>query len=496
MKINCLLLAITCLAFINVSGQNLYTSSNAASIENEANTTTGWTGSASITSESSTAQNGTYSLRFAVLNTNREARYNFTAVVGTVYNISIWARRTANSNNPAFANWIGLSGFSTTVISSTAWTQYNFVVTATVTAPAIRVYAGPIGAASGVEVFVDAISITVQTPPDTQPPTAPSNLTVSNVTSTSAVINWNASTDNVGVVSYSVREGTTTLGNVGPSITSYQLNNLQPSTSYTYTVVAFDAANNSSQSSPLTFSTLPPPADVTPPTIPTNLTASTITATDLYLSWVPSTDNVAVTGYRIFMNDLLKDSVTSAQYQVVGLTGNTTYTFYVVAYDAAGNVSAPGNQISVTTINPGQVSNYTTENANLPSVDWQSANLYAAGNVGIGTTPNSSYKLSVNGNIRAKEIIVETGWSDFVFEEGYNLASLKEVEDYIKLNGHLKDIPDAEEVQANGIGLARMNKLLLMKIEELTLYVIESNKRIENLQNQVQELSSSPKLVY
>jgi chitodextrinase len=283
---------------------------------------------------------------------------------------------------------------------------------------------------------------------------------------------------------------------VGPSITSYQLNNLQPSTSYTYTVVAFDAANNSSQSSPLTFSTLPLPADVTPPTIPTNLTASTITATDLYLSWVPSTDNVGVTGYRIFMNDLLKDSVTSAQYQVVGLTGNTTYTFYVVAYDAAGNVSAPGNQISVTTLNPGQVSNYTTENANLPSVDWQSANLYAAGNVGIGTTPNSSYKLSVNGNIRAKEIIVETGWSDFVFEEGYNLASLKEVEDYIKLNGHLKDIPDAEEVQANGIGLARMNKLLLMKIEELTLYVIESNKRIENLQNQVQELSSSPKLVY
>lgn len=91
------------------------------------------------------------------------------------------------------------------------------------------------------------------------------------------------------------------------------------------------------------------------------------------------------------------------------------------------------------------------------------------------------WKLAVNGNIRAKEIKVETDWADFVFEKEYNLATLKEVESHIIKNGHLKDIPSASEVKKNGIYLGEMNSKLLQKIEELTLYTIQQQKEIERL---------------
>ena len=108
------------------------------------------------------------------------------------------------------------------------------------------------------------------------------------------------------------------------------------------------------------------------------------------------------------------------------------------------------------------------------------------GNVGIGTKNAGSWKLAVNGNIRAKEIKVETGWADYVFKDNYDLPTLEEVERYIQEKGHLINMPSAEEVAANGIELGRMNKLLLEKIEELTLYTL---KQQENLKNQRTELA-------
>ncbi|MEO9511061.1 MAG: hypothetical protein ABJN84_03515 [Flavobacteriaceae bacterium] len=104
------------------------------------------------------------------------------------------------------------------------------------------------------------------------------------------------------------------------------------------------------------------------------------------------------------------------------------------------------------------------------------------GNVGIGTTNPSSYKLSVNGNIRAKEIKVETGWADYVFKEGYDLPTLEEVEKHIQEKGHLINIPSAQEVEENGIQLGEMNMKLLEKIEELTLYTLEQEEKL-NAQN-------------
>ena len=108
---------------------------------------------------------------------------------------------------------------------------------------------------------------------------------------------------------------------------------------------------------------------------------------------------------------------------------------------------------------------------------------YFNGNVGIGTD-NPSHKLAVNGTIRAKEIIVNTGWSDFVFEKDYNLPTLQEVEHYIAENGHLRDIPSAKEVEENGVKLGEMDSRLLQKIEELTLYVIAMDKKVKVLEEE------------
>ncbi|MCX2680351.1 hypothetical protein OOZ15_10400 [Galbibacter sp. EGI 63066] len=104
------------------------------------------------------------------------------------------------------------------------------------------------------------------------------------------------------------------------------------------------------------------------------------------------------------------------------------------------------------------------------------------GNIGIGTNNPGSWKLAVNGKIRAKEIKVDTDWSDFVFEETYTLPSLEDVEQHIKEKGHLKDIPSAKEVEENGIYLGEMDAKLLQKIEELTLYTIAQQKMIKEQQ--------------
>ncbi|WP_166920102.1 TMF family protein [Flavobacterium poyangense] len=108
--------------------------------------------------------------------------------------------------------------------------------------------------------------------------------------------------------------------------------------------------------------------------------------------------------------------------------------------------------------------------------------ILAAGNVGIGTTTTGSHKLAVEGSIGAREIKVQaTGWSDFVFKKDYKLPTLKEVEKHIAEKGYLENIPSEEEVMKNGINLGEMNSKLLQKIEELTLYVIEQEKKSDKL---------------
>ena len=111
--------------------------------------------------------------------------------------------------------------------------------------------------------------------------------------------------------------------------------------------------------------------------------------------------------------------------------------------------------------------------------------ILTSGNVGLGVS-NPTEKLSVKGKIRAQEIKVETnGWADFVFAKDYKLPSLQATEQHILANGHLPGIPSAAEVAKDGIELGEMNKKLLQKIEELTLYLIEQNKRMETIENEL-----------
>lgn len=107
----------------------------------------------------------------------------------------------------------------------------------------------------------------------------------------------------------------------------------------------------------------------------------------------------------------------------------------------------------------------------------------ASGNVGIGTTTPGTYKLAVEGTaaVRRLKVTQQSTWSDFVFQSDYQLPPLNEVENYINTNKHLSGIPSAVDVQKEGFDVGEMNKLLLQKVEELTLYMIEMKKEIDQL---------------
>ncbi|WP_142688282.1 hypothetical protein [Chitinophaga polysaccharea] len=110
-----------------------------------------------------------------------------------------------------------------------------------------------------------------------------------------------------------------------------------------------------------------------------------------------------------------------------------------------------------------------------------------SGNIGIGTTTPNNYKLAVEGTIGARRIKVtqQANWADFVFHPEYKLPLLQEVESFITKNGHLPEIPTAAEVKENGVDIGEMNKLLLQKVEELTLYLIQQQKEIEELKRKI-----------
>ena len=114
------------------------------------------------------------------------------------------------------------------------------------------------------------------------------------------------------------------------------------------------------------------------------------------------------------------------------------------------------------------------------------------GNVGIGCAANGGYALSVDGGLLSTKVSIKEieEWPDYVFSEEHELMSLDELEQYIENNSHLPSVPSKAEVLENGIDVAEMNAVLLEKIEELTLYVIELKKQIEQQQNEINELKA------
>lgn len=134
-----------------------------------------------------------------------------------------------------------------------------------------------------------------------------------------------------------------------------------------------------------------------------------------------------------------------------------------------------------------------------PLFAWENGNtqlmrIASNGNVTIGTslTP-AAYKLAVGGKIIAEELKVKlqsAGWPDYVFSKNYVLPTLNEVEKQIKEKGHLKNVPPATEIAANGLEVGEMVRIQQEKIEELTLYIIELNKRLETQDKKMEILES------
>lgn len=122
--------------------------------------------------------------------------------------------------------------------------------------------------------------------------------------------------------------------------------------------------------------------------------------------------------------------------------------------------------------------------------------IYNNGKVGIGNTTaiTGDYKLVVEGVIGAKKIrVTQLGWADYVFAPQYKLLPLQDLETYIKRYQHLPGVPTTEAVSKNGIDIGDMQTILLKKIEELTLYMIEQKKKTENLESENKSLNQKVK---
>jgi hypothetical protein len=116
---------------------------------------------------------------------------------------------------------------------------------------------------------------------------------------------------------------------------------------------------------------------------------------------------------------------------------------------------------------------------------------YNDGNVGIGTQ-NPDQKLTIKGKVHAEEVIIDltVPQPDYVFEEGYNLKPLNELETYVKENKHLPGIPTADEVSKNGLSAGEMQAKLLEKVEELTLYTIQLKRENERLEMNLKKIKN------
>ena len=193
--------------------------------------------------------------------------------------------------------------------------------------------------------------------PDAQSPSAPTNLSASNITTTSLTLSWAASTDNVGVTGYDVYQNGVKINPSNITATSYNVSGLTAGTAYSYFVRAKDGAGNESAAS-AALSVITNAPDTEPPTSPVNLVSTIIGLTSFKLNWTASTDNVGVTGYDVYQNGVKinPSNITTTSYNVTGLLAATLYSYTIKAKDAAGNQSSFSNALDVTTLIPGLAS--------------------------------------------------------------------------------------------------------------------------------------------
>ena len=216
---------------------------------------------------------------------------------------------------------------------------------------------------------------------DNQAPTAPTNLAVGSTSTSSINLTWTASTDNIAVSYYKVFvDG---VFHMNSSTNSATASGLNQGTTYNFYVIAADAAGNlSPQSNTATGTTL---VDTQAPTAATNLTLGSVGTNSIAISWTAGTDNIGVASYDIYVNGQLMGSTTDTNANIANLNPSTVYTLYVVAKDAAGNVSPASNSVTATTqaigLNcgdenfetiPTAASTYSTYNWTSNGISWTS----------------------------------------------------------------------------------------------------------------------------
>lgn len=210
----------------------------------------------------------------------------------------------------------------------------------------------------------DSVEVTLQNGTvDDQAPSVPTNVTAEAEAHDSVRVNWDTSTDNVGIAGYLVYRNDSQIADVtlAPGVseipTEYVDSNVSAETSYDYKVVAYDEIGNQSQESAVANVTTPAPSttDTTPPSAPDDVSAEAVSQNQINLAWQASVDDVGVTLYDVYRSEDGGEaskiaSVTSASAGDTNLTPDTEYTYYVVARDAAGNTSEQSASVTARTL--------------------------------------------------------------------------------------------------------------------------------------------------
>jgi chitodextrinase len=212
---------------------------------------------------------------------------------------------------------------------------------------------------------------------DSSPPSRPLNLTGQVLSATRVALSWDASTDNNCVAFYRVFRGGKSIGEApGPA---FEDEDVKPATTYNYNVRAYDARGNTSLTS-ATFTVTTAP-DTTAPSTPISISAVPVPppAIQLYVTWVPSTDDVAVSGYRLYRDGLELADVQGLKYLDVNVEAGRSYSYAVAAYDAAGNISpasAPAIGTSSDTVAPSTPENVSVSVVSAERIDlmWSPSN--------------------------------------------------------------------------------------------------------------------------
>jgi YD repeat-containing protein len=238
-------------------------------------------------------------------------------------------------------------------------------------------------------------------------PSVPTGLGATAVSQTQINLSWSASTDTggSGLAGYKIYRGGSQVG-TSPT-TSYSDSSLAAGTTYSYKVAAYDVAGNvSAQSSAASATTL----DTTAPSVPTGLNGSAASATQINLTWNASTDNVGVTGYRVYRGGSQIGTSATTAYTDSTVVGSTTYSYTVAAYDAATNVSAQSSPKSVST--PDVTPPSTPTNLSATAASPSRINLSWSASTDTGGSGLAGYRVYRNGGGTPIATVATTSYSD------------------------------------------------------------------------------------